>query len=243
MGTYTNSKKLKKPNEDDKIWKYMDFTKFVSMLHYKSLYFSRVDTLKDPYEASIASYFVENTDMPEHALKKLQELLEKKRRQKLFVNCWHINASESAALWKVYMKSDEGIAIQTTVSKLFTVLEASNNDLPFDLASVNYDPSKLLSITTKPNGEPVETFNLADALFTKRPCFQYENELRVIVTVHNPKSTGFNWGDLDINSLIESICVNPEASTWVVSLVRDLAKSYKIEGKVYKSKIYKSKIY
>ncbi len=238
MGTYRNNRELKKPNDDDKIWKYMDFTKFVSMLHYKSLHFTRVDTLKDPYDASITSYFVEIIDAPESDIKRIKEA-EKERRKKLFVNCWHINNdTDSAALWKVYMKSDEGIAIQTTVSKLVTVLEASKNDLHFDLASVNYDTSKLASITNKPNGKPDISFNMTETLFTKRPCFQYENELRVIVRNSKPKSTGFNLDDLDINLLIESICVNPEASTWVVSLVRDLAKSYKIEGKVYKSKIY-----
>ncbi|MFH1884202.1 MAG: hypothetical protein ABIL62_16010, partial [Planctomycetota bacterium] len=212
-------------------------TKFVSMLHYKSLHFTRVDKLKDPYDSSVTSFFVDFIEIIESDIKKIKED-EKEQRKKLFVNCWHINASESAALWKVYMKSDEGIAIQTTVKKLITVLEASNNDLPFDLASVNYDPSKLASVATMPNGESILSLSTTKALFTKRSCFQYEKELRVIAGFDKPKSTGFNWGSLDINSLIESICVNPEASTWVVSLVRDLAKSYKIEGEVYKSKIY-----
>jgi hypothetical protein len=136
------------------------------------------------------------------------------------------------------MKSDEGIAIQTTVSKLITVLEASNNDLPFDIASVNYDTSKLANLSTKPNGEPDISFNMTETLFTKRPCFQYENELRVIVRNSKPKSTGFNWCDLDINSLIESIYVNPEAPDWIISLTKDLANSYKIEDKVEESTIY-----
>ena len=237
MGTYTNNRKLKKPNDDDEIWKYMDFTKFVSMLHYKSIHFTRVDKLKDPYDTSIASFFVEHTNLSESKLKEIKKLEE--QRKKFFVSCWHINNdTDSAALWKVYMKSDEGIAIQTTVKKLVTILEASDEDIPFDLASVNYDTTKLFVKTTKPDGKTLWSPKLSEILFTKRSCFQYENELRVIAAFHNPKSTGFNWGDLDIKSLIESICVNPEASTWVVSLVRDLAKSYKIEGKVYKSKIY-----
>ena len=237
MGTYKNNKELTKPNDDDKIWKYMDFTKFVSMLYYKSIHFKRVDKLKDPYDASISSYFVE-INATESEIKNIKEH-EKEERKKLFVNCWHINNdTDSAALWKVYMKSDEGIAIQTTVKKLVTVLEASNIDLPFDLASVNYNPSELPSVTTTPNGTTTWSFSVKEALFIKRPCFRYENELRVFVRFDEHKSTGYDWYDLDINSLIESICVNPEAPNWVFLLVRDLAKSYKIEGKVYKSKIY-----
>lgn len=237
MGTYTNNKELKKPNDNDEIWKYMDFTKFVSILHYKSLHFTRVDKLKDPYDTSIASFFVEHTNLPQSQLKKMKKL--EAQRQKLFVSCWHINnETDSAALWKVYMKSDEGIAVQTTVKKLITVLEASDKDIPFDLASVDYDTKKLFSKTTKPDGKTLWVPKYADVLFTKRSCFKYENELRVMVAFHNPKSTGFDWRDLDINSLIESIRVNSEAPTWVVSLVRDLAKSYNIECKIYKSKIY-----
>ena len=237
MGTYTNSRELKKPKDKDKIWRYMDFTKFVSMLHYKSLHFTRVDTLKDPYDTSIASYFAEHTNISPLALKKTSEF-EKARRRKIFVNCWHINAFESAALWKVYMKSDEGIAFQSTVKKLVTVLEASNNDLPFDLASVNYDTRKIIKVDITPNGKPAKVFDMNEVLFTKRACFKYENELRVVVCIEKPKSTGFNWGDLAINSLIESIWVNPDASPWLFSLLKDLTKSYKIDAKVYKSKIY-----
>src|SRR5215469_15260960 len=32
-----------------------------------------------------------------------------------FVNSWHMNDHESAAMWKVYLKSNEGVAIQSTV--------------------------------------------------------------------------------------------------------------------------------
>ena len=34
------------------------------------------------------------------------------------VNCWHINEHESAAMWDLYLKSNEGIAIQSTYQKL-----------------------------------------------------------------------------------------------------------------------------
>jgi len=218
----------------------MDFTKFISILHHKSLHFSRVDKFKDPYEASIGSYLVEieKRDISKSGLRKLNEL--HPHYQKVFVNCWHINPFESAALWKVYMKSDEGIAIQTTVRRLVTVLEASKNDLRFDLASIEYDPSKLIGTTTTPNGDHHTVFKMNNALFIKRPCFEYENELRVFVRFDKRESTGYDWPGLDINFLIEYIYVNPEAPQWIVSLIKDLAKSYKIKGKVLKSNILRS---
>jgi len=237
MGTYTNSREIKKPNDNDKIWRYMDFTKFIDMLHYKALHFTRVDKLKDPYDTSIASYFAEKTGVSTLGLERIKSLEAGWRKQQ-FVNCWHVNASESAALWKMYMKSNEGIAIQTTVKKLVTTLEVSNKDVSFDLASVNYDPSKLRNNTITPNGKSVQVLNFKATLFTKRPCFSFENELRVFVHIDEPKSTGFKWEDLDINSLIEFIYINSEAPHWVFLLVRDLAKSHNIEAKVRKSNIY-----
>jgi hypothetical protein len=40
------------PDPNVKIWRYMDFTKYVSMLVSGGLYFSRSDLLGDPFEAS-----------------------------------------------------------------------------------------------------------------------------------------------------------------------------------------------
>jgi hypothetical protein len=44
---------LKPANENAKIWRYMDFTKFVSLLEKKALFFCRADKLGDPFEGVI----------------------------------------------------------------------------------------------------------------------------------------------------------------------------------------------
>jgi len=31
-----------------------------------------------------------------------------------FISCWHYNLTESGAMWRLYLKSNEGIAIRTT---------------------------------------------------------------------------------------------------------------------------------
>ena len=128
---------FKKPeNENAKIWRYMDFTKFVSMLDTKSLYFTRIDLLEDKFEGSVPKSFYssmssEKIEMlkafypksyksrikksEKTALKKSKKNLEINlaRRKWTFVNCWHVNEDESAAMWKLYLKSNEGVAIQT----------------------------------------------------------------------------------------------------------------------------------
>lgn len=55
------------PEERKKIWRYMDFTKFASMLEKKELFFARADKLGDPFEGS---YPKENVQQREIRLKK-----------------------------------------------------------------------------------------------------------------------------------------------------------------------------
>ena len=40
------------PSGNEKIWRYLDFAKFINILDKKSLFFSRVDKLGDPFEGS-----------------------------------------------------------------------------------------------------------------------------------------------------------------------------------------------
>ena len=43
---------FKTPKDNSKIWRYMDFTKFIDMLDKSALFFTRVDKLGDPFEGS-----------------------------------------------------------------------------------------------------------------------------------------------------------------------------------------------
>ncbi len=43
----------KSPSDPDiKIWRYIDFTKFISMIHGSRLHFARLDSLGDPFEGA-----------------------------------------------------------------------------------------------------------------------------------------------------------------------------------------------
>jgi len=119
----------KPENDEAKIWRYMDFTKFVSLLDKSALFFSRADKLDDPFEGSYSKANVKlrpqmyKDKIPPDVLKHLTEF------HKLFVkytiiNCWHLNEYESAAMWKLYLKSNEGIAVRSTFNRLKVSFEA-----------------------------------------------------------------------------------------------------------------------
>lgn len=39
----------------------------------------------------------------------------RRARDLMYVSSWHMNEHESTAMWRLYLKSDEGLAIRTTV--------------------------------------------------------------------------------------------------------------------------------
>ena len=109
-----------KPRPEGKIWRYMDFAKFVSMLAHGGLFFPRADLLGDPFEGSFSranerlrpSMYPDIKDLDKH-FATLGSFL-KWSRGWTMVCCWHMNDTESAAMWKLYAQKGYGIAIQTT---------------------------------------------------------------------------------------------------------------------------------
>src|SRR6266581_7483717 len=113
-------------DEHAKIWRYMDFTKFVSLLDKRALYFTRSDRFSDKFEGAVPKPTIKarevevlglETHLAEEALRVMSQG-SRKVREWIFVNCWHMNNYESAAMWQLYAQKNEGIAIQSTFARL-----------------------------------------------------------------------------------------------------------------------------
>jgi hypothetical protein len=91
----------------------MDFTKFVSMLHDCALFFTRADHFEDRWEGVLSTPAL---DLWRNEFGEAMDgvPLHKEMREHMYINCWHLSRYESAAMWRMYLKSDEGIAVQTT---------------------------------------------------------------------------------------------------------------------------------
>jgi len=109
--------KIEPPDNNQTIWRYMDFSKYVDLVTTEELHFARADKFEDPYDCSAMQFFGE----PYKQLSSANPQGSERTRQvntfdRLFVylNCWHMNDVESAALWKLYSENKyETIAIQT----------------------------------------------------------------------------------------------------------------------------------
>lgn len=237
-------------NKNIKVWRYMDFTKFVSLLDKRSLYFCRVGKLGDPFEGSFTEMDVKarNASLDEFWKGKIddEQLAELHRRgstfnkeviQGMFVNCWHMNKYESAAMWKLYLKSNEGIAIQSTYKRLKESFNNNSKDNVYigRVKYIDYGSGR------------IPRDNLFRAILHKRKSFKYEEELRAMVWddsilghITRPDRESYKDGKyigLDLEVLINKVYLGPGTPEWFDELVRSLLKKYCLSIKVKRSKL------
>src|ERR1700682_6410865 len=116
------------PDENALIWRYLDFTKLVDLLDTNTLFFTRADRFEDRFEGSYPqpnvatrpNVFVKKGFSEKNAKETaaLMTYFSREIRRYMAINCWHINPHESAAMWRLYLKSNEGISIQSTYKYL-----------------------------------------------------------------------------------------------------------------------------
>jgi hypothetical protein len=109
-------------NHQAVIWRYIDFTKLVSMLHNRALFFVPADRLGDPFEGSYPSPLLVArsqalAELGEKPLAQIATVHEQLRRW-TFINCWNVSGIESAALWGLYVPRTGGVAIRSTFDRL-----------------------------------------------------------------------------------------------------------------------------
>ncbi len=219
----------------------MDLKKFVSLLEKNELFFSSIINMEDEYEGSIplrnaAKRFrnlnhlpTKNKDQFLHDLSNLQHNF----RSSIYINCWHLSQNESVAMWKIYSKNDEGIAIKTNISRLKSSITDPRRVF---LSKVNYiDYSH----------QAFSEYNALPSVLHKRKEFAYENELRLLTdgvmenhshSVENKDLSGINI-KVDINNLIDEIYISPFSVPWLQELVSNLCKQYSLDKCVMASSL------
>ena len=234
-------------NKDEKLWRYMDFAKFVSMISTGSLWFSRPDKFDDPFEGSRPNYYVNerNTvvveqyraqypDMPVEELKQIVEATFNRdlsiRNQYFYINCWHMNDCESEAMWRLYGERNGAIAIQSTYRRLFNCLPPECK-----VGKVFYranDPNEATDEQTK------------NIFLLKRKAFDHEREVRAIThgeeqrsdnNIVLPNTKAGLAVQVNLSELIEAIVIAPTADRWYIDAVQSVAKKYDLKIEPEKS--------
>jgi hypothetical protein len=229
----------------------MDFAKFVALLAKRQLFFARADRLSDAFEGAkgllerkeqwdkfYRDFFRDalstvpggSTQTPAEIeaqlprmIRDMEQIGERDRRS-TYISCWHRNAHESEAMWRLYSGFvQNAIAVVTTVGRLRRSLgeargirigEVEYIDLASSYAGIN------------------QTF------WRKRLSFQHEREVRAIIRVYGKALPDHGIvKDCDLDVLIESVFISPEAPGWFAEVVDDTMSRYGVNVKAQQSSI------
>src|SRR6266487_3769194 len=120
------------PSANCTLWRYMDLTRFLSLLENRRLFLPRADQFDDPYEGAWSRAGVTllrdpktNGGLPPQLVEQFLAHTEQLRRQ-MFISCWFASEHESAAMWKLYLQSPEGVAIRSDHDALASALDRSS---------------------------------------------------------------------------------------------------------------------
>jgi len=203
-----------------KIWRYMDFTRYLALLESSSLYFCRIDKFDDPFEGSttVADKQAWAAILSNPASSQIAEWertmagFRRGVREGNFALCWHASEYESAAMWRLYSKTDEAIAIQTSYSKLVDALPAKA--MVGLVQYVDYDNAVMPGRNT------------LWPLMHKRLSFKHEQEVRAVLLAMDEDTSKENGRNVavDLSGLIERVYVSPSSPEWYFQLVRKLTE-------------------
>lgn len=241
------------------IWRYMDLSKFIDLLSKRELFFTRADNFQDPFEgATTQTDFLSRKQLLQNltpgqkpgriyyegewvTIESLdgndQERFFKKIREIFFINCWHLNTTESEAMWKLYLKSGEGIAIQTTIDSI-----KENIGSPFD-ENIEVDEVNYIDYE---NDEMATEHGYTRVFFHKRDHFAHEKEFRLITPYIKKKDIGEEYKILDeeeqkklygihvpiknLNKMIKKVYISPTAPDWFSDVVSSVMEKYELRG-------------
>ena len=229
------------PSHDAVLWRYLDFTKFVSLLDKQALFFPRADKLGDPFEGSFSKMNLAlrpelyKDQIPDHGLQQFVEFTSRLPKFTL-ISCWHENDYESAAMWRLYARDHDGIAIKTDFKSLS---ESLLGDANVFIGKVNYVDYERTFI---PEGNTMASF------LYKRKSFEHERQVRAImqdmpVSVYQDISEVGRYYDVDLSRLVHEVVVSPFAGYWFGHLVQAVAARYNLQAPVNRSPLAEAPVW
>jgi hypothetical protein len=243
------------------IWRYIDFTKLVSMLETQALYFARSDTLGDDFEGSYSTANIRwrpeaYKDVPQMTAQ--MELIRRQIRQHTYVSCWNLSEHESAALWGLYVPPQGGVAIRSTFRRLSQAFLPSPEDEVDPPTGNTVFVGKIRYADYDDDLMPEN--NMMWPFVYKRRSFEFENELRALIqhipvvpvpggaegelvaSLGEPSPLGRGIA-MDLEALIEAVVVSPLAPHWFSELVQGVCARYGLSREVVSSGLSGSPVY
>lgn len=228
----TRAEFLKKKN----LYKYMPLENALASLEDKYIWFANPTTWNDPFEKRfIEAKYIVGADEKDYPLK-----------DQIFCTCLTEKAT-SEAHWNIYSRSEIGISFTFLREELLTHLESISGYDIF-IGKVIYKPTKVIEgpirnalALIKPVDIKSDSIML-NLLLLKRIAFEYEDEIRIIITKKNKtKEKGIKIIYTDTKTLISKIVIHPSVKEHTEKLIKESIKSKYGIMTVFKSNLYNSK--
>jgi hypothetical protein len=230
---------LQQPPDDARLWRYQTPTAFLATLLGRSLFFATLDSFEDPFEGVPPPAVLEAVRQQRHPdsseaaqrLRRWKTMIDR-CRESICASCWHVGDVESEAMWKLYGRFEDGLAI---ISSLKSVRAAFRD---YDVTGGLIDYS----------GRDVEPGDSDESLLTwattKRPSYQHENEFRMLAWRDRSYGTTERRGGVSVpvdpDVLIEHVVLSPRMERWQVELFRDLLGQLGFARPVHESSLLTS---
>jgi len=213
-----------KPKETNlKLWRYIELSKLMYLLESSMLHFCRADLYRkeDPFEGTFPKleyeYLIKR--IGEAETRNLFEITSKDT----FLNCWHLNDSESLAMWKLYSQMDKGVAILTDVDSFKDSFSLTDKKIFSGIIQyIDYETDLFYS----PSKHNYSALNGFTAFIHKRNIYKYENEYRAVCTDSKGKDKLGISVSTDVSKLIKNIIVAPNSSDWLFDLIKNFTNKY-----------------
>ncbi len=245
---YEEHPSFEPPPQEAVLWRYLNFTKFVSLLDRKALFFARADKLGDPFEGSYAKKNIIKlrdtyAELPEEIKAQLSDLQKylwqqdsgrsffKEYRKMIFANCWHESTHESAAMWRLYSGEYEGIAIKTNFGSFAQSLAGEEAVYVGKVKYIDYDK------------DSIPQDNALNPYLYKRKSFEHEREVRAVIIrddhhhLYDDIDDTGKYCEVEIASLVKEVIVAPYAQDWFLELVASVSVLYGLGASVRRSSL------
>lgn len=192
------------PPDEAVVWRYMPVDRFIQLYRENYLWFGRVDTYKaeDPHEAWVpvkqqeleevqrksqnwgyrkqGNVIISGDELAKESYRLFEQLLEA-RDYNTYINCWHRSEIENFAMWKIYGRSHDCVAIRTTIGDLRNAL---GEDRGYSLygGNLNYIDYKNDVFSEEAQ------HNLWAKYIHKSHFFKYEKEFRLLFNDNGSKT-------------------------------------------------------
>jgi len=248
-----NTRDLSQKDLDLSVWRYMPFSKFISLLTYGALWFPKLNILQDQYEGTMPHLVKEMMDQKHDSMKKgfhpsLHSQFDnmaarnvEDSRELIVANSWFLNESESKTMWTDYGEGNDSVAIKSTVGRLTANIAVPNDTHVTHIGRVKYVDFNNHSMSDYEANQGIER------AFLKDKGFQHEEELRIATmsfktvncirpdgeryTAQEVKGKNMNNFDfpglyimINFPELVSSIVIHPESESWLLPTIKRVMK-------------------